>query len=294
MEAESEGPVKLGCNTVGFRRLELGDALERVARAGFPYVEVESNLSWCHHVDTWNDDPDAFRSTVAAAGFSGVSALGSHRELISDPRAVADLEQAIRWAAAASVPIVITGEGRCPYGMHDADALIVIADRLQEILSVAEEYRVVLAIEPHGTLSLSPDGLARIMALAPSPWLAVNFDTANPHRGDYVGTTRDGYEWKLDESRRGSEVELLETVVALVRHVHAKDVVGRRAVTLGRGEVNLPQCLKLLAVHDFDGVLSYETEGEDPPEETELMMAESRRYLERTLAEIGAAGTELT
>lgn len=283
--------MKLGCNTVGFRRLELGDALERVARAGFPYVEVESNLSWCAHVDTWSDDPVAFRAAVAAAGFVGVSGLGSHRELVTDARAVADLQQAVRWAAAAEIPVVITGEGRCPEGMAEAEALAIIDQALRAILPVAEECRVVLALEPHGTISLSPNGLARIMALVPSPWLGVNFDTANPHRGDYVGTTRDGYEWKLDESRRGSEVDVLASVAPLVRHVHAKDVIGRRAVTLGHGEVDLPQCLKLLAAEGFDGVLSYETEGEDPPEVTEQMMAESRRYLERMLAEIDVAAT---
>jgi len=204
---------------------------------------------------------------------------------------VADLQQAVRWAAAASVPIVITGEGRRPYSMEEHEALVVIADRLRAILPVAEDNTVVLSIEPHGTISLSPNGLARIMDLAPSPWLGVNFDTANPHRGDYVGTTRDGYEWKLDETKRGNEVELLETVAPLVRHVHAKDVIGRRAVALGRGEVDLAQCLKVLMAHGFDGVLSYETEGEDTPEESELMMAESRRYLEYTLADIGAAVT---
>ncbi len=280
--------MKVGCNTVGFRRLELEDALERVRRAGFRYVEVESNLSWCSHADPWNDDPERFRATIERFGFTAVSGMGSHRELISDPDAVDDLQQAIRWAAAAGIPVVITGEGRCPQDMPEEDALAVIGERLAEILTVAEDARVVLAMEPHGTISLSPTGLARIMDLAPSSWLGVNFDTANPHRGDYVGTTRAGYEWKLDESRRGDEVEVLRSVVGLVRHVHAKDVVGRRAVTLGTGEVDLPRCLELLSAHGFAGVLSYETEGEDPPEATEEMMAESLRYLERTLTEIGA------
>ena len=280
--------MKLGCNTVGFRRLELEDALERVHRAGFHYVEVESNLCWCAHADPWNDDPAKFRATTEQFGFSGVSAVGSHREVISDPDAVPDLCQTIRWASAAGIPIVITGEGRCPEGMPEADALAVIRERLTEILSVAEASHVVLAVEPHGTISLSPMGLARIMELASSPWLRVNFDTANPHRGDYVGTTRAGYEWKLDQSRRGDEVEVLQSVVHLVSHVHAKDVIGRRAVTLGAGEVDLRRCLKLLLSHGFEGVLSYETEGEDPPEVTEQMMLNSRLYLERTLEEIGA------
>lgn len=280
--------MKIGCNTVGFRRLELEDALERVRRAGFRYVEVESNLSWCSHADPWNDDPSKFRATIERFGFTGVSGMGSHRELIADPDAVPDLQQAIRWASAAGIPVVITGEGRCPEGMSEEDALGFIQERLVEILPVAEDSRVILAMEPHGTISLSRMGLARIMDLAPSPWLGVNFDTANPHRGDYVGTTRAGYEWKLDQTRRGNEVEVLETVVPLVRHVHAKDVVGRRAVTLGTGEVDLARCLRLLSSRGFTGVLSYETEGEDPPEVTEEMMANSRRYLERTLKEIGA------
>ncbi len=283
--------MKVGCNTVGFRRLELEDALERVRRAGFRYVEVESNLSWCSHADPWNDDPSKFEATIKRFGFTGVSGMGSHRELISDPDAVPDLQQAIRWAAAAGVPVVITGEGQCPEGMTEDDALAIIGERLTSILAVAEDANVVLAMEPHGTISLSPRGLARIMDLVPSPWLGVNFDTANPHRGDYVGTTRAGYEWKLDQTRRGNEVEVLESVAPLVRHVHAKDVVGRRAVTLGTGEVDLPRCLEILCAQGFAGVLSYETEGEDPPEVTEEMMTNSRRYLERTLEEIGAAIT---
>ncbi|HXX91514.1 MAG TPA: TIM barrel protein, partial [Acidimicrobiales bacterium] len=199
--------MKLGCNAVGFRHLELEDALERVRLAGFGYVEVESNLSWCSHVDPWNDDPVKFRRTIERLGFTGVSGMGSHRELITDPDAVPDLQTSIRWAAAAGVPVVITGEGRCPDDLAHEAALGIIRERLTEILPVAEDCRVLLAMEPHGTISLSPMGLARIMSLVSSPWLAVNFDTANPHRGDYVGTTRAGYEWKLDQTRRGDEVE---------------------------------------------------------------------------------------
>ena len=280
--------MKLGCNTVGFRHLELEDALERVHRAGFGYVEVESNLSWCSHVDPWNDDPAKFRTAIERFGFTGVSGMGSHRELITDPDAVSDLHRNIRWAAAAGIPVVITGEGRCPDDVPHEEALGIIRKRLTEILPVAEDCRVFLAMEPHGTISLSPMGLARIMSLVSSPWLAVNFDTANPHRGDYVGTTRAGYEWKLDQTRRGDEVEVLRSVAALVRHVHAKDVVGRRAVTLGTGEVDLRRCLQILLSQGFSGVLSFETEGEDPPEVAEAMMADSRRYLERTLNEMGA------
>jgi hypothetical protein len=46
-----------------------------------------------------------------------------------------------------------------------------------------------------------------------------------------------------------------------------------------------------LWAHRFEGVLSYETEGEDSPEETDRMNVESRLYMERVLGEIGATVT---
>lgn len=283
--------MRLGCNTVGYRKLPLEDALARIARAGYRYVEVESNLSWCSHADPWHDDPRVFKAAIERFGFLGVSGVGSHRELITDTDATPDLQQALRWASAAGIPVVITGEGWRPADMPETDALAMIRERLVKLVPVAEESRVVLAMEPHGSISLTPGGLARIMSLVSSPWLGVNFDTANPHRGDYVGTTRRGFEWKLDEAQRGDEVATLEPVGSLVRHVHIKDVVGRLAVTLGRGEVNLRRCLEILWAHGFDGVLSYETEGEDSPEETDRMIVESRLYMEHVLGEIGATVT---
>jgi sugar phosphate isomerase/epimerase len=281
--------VRIGCNAVGLRSLPLEEALGRVARAGFRYVEVEGNLSWCSHADPWTDDPQAFRGAIERHGFAGVSALSSHRELLTDPDAVPDITQALRWASQAGIPIVITGEGRLPEDMSVEQGLDVVGAKLAQILPVAEEAKVVLAMEPHGSISLSPKGLARIMALASTPWLGVNFDTANPRRGDYVGTTRAGFEWKLNGSKHGDEVETLTSVAELVRHVHIKDVIGRQAVPLGAGEVDLKRCLEVLLAHGFDGVLSYQTEGEETPDKADEMMIQSRLYLEGLLEGIRVA-----
>jgi len=43
--------------------------------------------------------------------------------------------------------------------------------------------------------------------------------------------------------------------------------IGRKAVTLGKGEVNIKECLRLLKQSGYEGVLSFETEGEDSFEE---------------------------
>jgi sugar phosphate isomerase/epimerase len=281
--------MKIGCNTVAFRKRDLGFALERIARAGYKYVEVEANLSWCDHVRTDKDDPVKFREKVLSAGLLDISCIGSHRELISEKTAEQDLRHSLEFAAGAGVPVVATGEGRLPEGMTQVEALGILKPKLERLAKVAEACKVYLAMEPHGSLSLSPGGLGKILALAPSPWLVVNFDTANPHRGDYVGTTHAGFEWKLDEAAKGDELAVLRPVAGKVKHVHWKDVIGREAVTLGTGEVKLKE--ELLILHDagYNGVLSYETEGWEEPDESQMMIEKSRKNTESLLHELGIA-----
>lgn len=278
--------MKIGCNTVDFRRYPLDDALAWIAEAGFEFVEIEANLQWCDHADPWRDDPVKFMEKVKGHGFKGISALGSHRELITEQQGAKDIKRALEWCAAAGIPVVLTGEGRKPGDMPEEEALSRLRDRLADVLEVAAKCRVFLAMEPHGSLSLMPGGLPSILGLHPSEWLSVNFDTANPRRGDYVGTNRQGFEWKLDESRRGDEIEILKPVAQRVVHVHIKDVVGRSAVTLGKGEVRLRECLKILKQAGYDGVLSYETEGWEDDGETRQMIRESKRFIEDALQDL--------
>ena len=278
--------MKIGCNTVDFRKHPFERALQWIAEAGYEYVEVEANLSWCDHADPYRDDPIKFKKKIASFGFKGVSGLGSHRELITDDQGAKDLEHAIPWARAAGVPVVLTGEGRLPEGMSEEEALKILGGRLERLTAVAEKNQVYLAMEPHGTISLKPGGLPKILSLVNSPWLGVNFDTANPHRGTYVGTTRKGFEWKLAEKSQANEVVVLTPVAHLVRHVHIKDVIGKEAVALGEGEVNLMECLKILKKNGFEGVLSYETEGNQTEEEAKRMIVESRTFMVEALSKI--------
>ena len=279
--------MKIGCNTVDFRKHPLEKALQWIAEAGYEYVEVEANMSWCDHADPYRDDPIEFKKKIASFGFKGISGLGSHRELITDEQGAKDLEHALPWAKAAGIPIVLTGEGRLPEGMSEDEALKILGGRLERLTAVAEKNQVYLAMEPHGTISLKPGGLPKILSLVNSPWLGVNFDTANPHRGTYVGTTRKGFEWKLAEKSQANEVVVLSPVAHLVKHVHIKDVIGKEAVALGKGEVNLMECLRILKENGFEGVLSYETEGNQPEEETKKMIAESRKFMIDALKKLG-------
>lgn len=278
--------MKIGCNTVSFREYPLKKALKTIAEAGYKYVEVEGNLAWCSHVNPYKDDPIKFMDLAKQYGFKEVSAIGVHREMITDQNAVSDVRQALTWAKIAGIPVVITDEGSLPDGMSEKEGLDIIKSRLEKMVEKAEEEKIYLALETHGYFSLTPGGMEKILSLVPSKWLKVNFDTANPHRGDYVGTNRNGYAWKLNSSKKGDEIAILKPIIDYVVHVHVKDVIGRKAVTLGKGEVNIKECLRLLKQSGYEGVLSFETEGEDSFKENKKMQKESISYLKQLLTEI--------
>ena len=68
--------MKIGCNTVAFRNFSLDFALEKIVSAGYEWVEVEANMSWCPHANPWQDDPVKFKEKIASYGFKGVSGIG--------------------------------------------------------------------------------------------------------------------------------------------------------------------------------------------------------------------------
>lgn len=275
--------MHIACGTVCFRQLPLDEALQRIAAAGYRWVETQATAPFCPHVDPWHDDPDAFRRKVADHGFEGVTALWApHGAIIPDEESVSAISTALQWAQAAEIPIVNAGDGTKPAGITDDDALKLLQDRLQQILAEAERCRVYVAIEPHGTFSLTPEGLERIMGLSDSPWMGINYDTANVHRATYVETIDGAYTWTPFGAAQ-DEVETLRKVLDRVVHVHAKDVIGAASVALGEGEVDVSGCLAVLKDACYDGAVSLETEGELEPDDMQVLIGRSRAFLEEAL-----------
>lgn len=277
--AAAPAETQIACGTVTFRNLPLLEALERIRRAGYDYVEPQATGPWCPHVDAWKDDPEEFCRRLEKFGFRGATALWApHGAIIPDSKSVEGITQAIRWAKEAGIPVVNAGDGRIPNGMSEEKALAVLRDRLARILEVAASCQVYVAIEPHGSFSLTADGLQKIMALSESPWLGINYDTANVHRATYVETVDGGYSW-TPIGRRQDEVATLKAIVGRVVHVHVKDVIAARCVALGQGKVNVRGCIEVLRQHGYRGALSLETEGEFGAEEGQRLIETSRRFL---------------
>jgi sugar phosphate isomerase/epimerase len=174
------------------------------------------------------------------------------------------------------------GDGFKPEEMSEENAFMILRERLLQLLKTARKYRIYLAIEPHGTFSLTPEGLRKIMSISNSQWLGINYDTANIHRATYVETKDGTYAWKT-VGKEQDEVATLREVIKRVVHVHVKDVKGSSSVILGTGEVNIQGCLALLKEANYEGAISLESEGEEDKNDAQKLINDSRNYLITTL-----------
>lgn len=278
--------VKIGCGTVLFRRFSLERALSAIREAGFLYFETQAVGPWCPHVNVYQDDPESLVRLQKKYGFEGITGLWAlDGSLISNEKCVESGIRSIEWAAAAGIPIVHLGDGFRPETMSDDEAFGRIADRLAALAEAARKNGVRLAIEPHGTYSLTCAGLLKILSAADRDVLGVNYDAANIFRACFVDTGNAGAHWQKIENHE-NEVEVLEAVSDRVIHMHAKDLDrNRRCVAVGDGLVDVESCVKLLTARGYDGVISVETEGDNSFEESVEIAGKSCRALKRMTAQ---------
>lgn len=273
--------MKLGCGTVLFRKFDLEKSLDAIRNIGFEYFETQAVGPWCPHVNVEQDDPERLVQLKNKFGFREITGLWSlNGNIISNPNSVASGIRTIEWAAAAGIPVVHTGDGHKPTDMSVEDAYKILQERLSAILEAAKKYNVTLAIEPHGTFSLTADGLKNMMAMGDPAHLAINYDACNIFRSGYVESGNGQSGWQGNE-KGANETAVLAQVIDRVVHCHAKDINPERVcVAVGDGIVNVKGCVELLKQHGYSGVVSVETEGGDDFDQIVALAQKSYRYLE--------------
>ena len=273
--------MKIGCGTVLFRKFELERSLAAIREIGFRYFETQAVGPWCPHVDVDKDDPENLVRLQKKYGFDGITGLWSKDgNIIANENAVESGIRTVEFAAAAGIPVVHTGDGKKPKGMSDEDAYRVLEDKLSRILEVAKKLGVTMAIEPHGTFSLTLAGLQRILSIGTPDVLGINYDAANIFRSGYVesGNNRSGWQ---NGGEGENEVDVLKGVIDRVVHCHAKDLdAEQNCVPVGTGLVRVRDCVAVLKAANYNGVVSVETEGGDDFDAVCALAAKSYAYLE--------------
>ena len=233
--------------------------LERARQIGYEYCEpmvhngreLLSEAGYFHSVSL-DEDPLEIKDLLAKNGLKA-SALSSHTPLMRPEISVPYLEKAVRFAKEIGAPVVNTDEGIRPPWLPLDEAWHVMKYTLTKVMQVADRHGIYVGIEPHQSISKTTEGLLRIATLVDSPWLRVNYDTGNAYLGG-----EDPYQG-------------LETVLGLLVHVHAKDIMiehadaerGRVTGTpvgcaCGDGVIDWSRVVGILRDAGYSGVLSVE------------------------------------
>lgn len=100
---------------------------------------------------------------------------------------IASVKQWVDNAAILGAPVIRIFSGKAKPGQEVADAHRLAVEAMEECCDHAGQHGVVLALENHGGLTDTVDGMLALVRDVKSPWFAVNLDTGNFHTADPYG-----------------------------------------------------------------------------------------------------------
>jgi sugar phosphate isomerase/epimerase len=172
------------------------------------------------------------------------------------------VQQSIRFASELGCPMVDTVDGAAEIEGYTRDEVFRIAcDNYRQIMPWAEDYQIVINVEPHGPYTNDIEFMLKLFKYFDSEWLRCNFDTGNTFIAGH------------------DPLEYLKALRPYVSHCHIKDVSAGLAAAV-RGEEtgiacsevpigggvnaeNIKNCLAYLKETGWDGVVSLECYGAD-------------------------------
>jgi len=149
-----------------------------------------------------------------------------------------------RWGTTGDFNQLMANRGIEPPldGYTDEDAFPWVIEAFEKCLPAAEKCGVVLGLENHWGLGLTPDGVLRIVNAVDSPWLRVTMDTGNFLEDPY---------------------DRLEMLAPETVFVQAKTYYGGGVwYTL---ELDYDRIAAILHRHNYQGYVSLEFEGKEDP-----------------------------
>lgn len=280
--------IHLGIHTDNWRPLSVGfeGACQKIAATGVKHIEFCSidgqNFIAALGYDpgvSLESNPRAIRRFLDKLGLQTSQIDGSYPMMGPNGSAfgIRYVTQTIRFAAELGCPMVDTVDGAFETpGMNRKEVFRVTCDNYRQCLSWAEDYKVVINVEPHGPYTNDLEFMANLFKNFESEYLRCNFDTGN--------TFIAGHE----------PLEYLKALRKYIVHCHIKDVspalaaacrgeetgIGSSEVYVGGGvnAENIRKCMGYLSQTGWDGVVSIECSGSD--ENTRKSVEWTRRLVD--------------
>ena len=165
-----------------------------------------------------------------------------------------------RWGTTKSFDELMKNRGIEPplKGYTDEDWIPWVIESFEALLPIAEKYGVMMGLENHWGLGLTPQGVLRIVDALASPWLQVTMDTGN----------------------------FLENPYQRLRQLAAKTVFVQAKTYFGGGvwytlDLDYGQIASILRKVDYRGYISLEFEGQQDPK---LAVPASLKLLRKAFA----------
>jgi sugar phosphate isomerase/epimerase len=282
--------IYLGLHTDNWRPLSMSfeAAAEKIAAAGIKHLEFAAihgqNFIQALGYDpgvSLQANPRALRRYLEKLGLEVTQIDGSYPMMGPNGSSfgVQYVQQSIRFAAELGCPMVDTVDGAFETpGMTRAEVFRVTCDNYAQCLPWAEDYEVIINIEPHGPYTNDLEFMQKLFKHFDSEHLRCNFDTGNSFIAGH------------------DPLNYLKTLRRYVSHCHIKDVspelaaaargeetgIGSSVVPVGGGvnAENIRRCLAYLDKIGWDGAVSIECHGSD--ENT----AASVKWMRQVLKEI--------
>jgi len=281
--------MKIGFHTdafnTSFKNFEF--CLQWAQKNDIHYIEcgVIDGVSWIHglgyqpHVALY-EDPLMLKNKMAGKYGVQFSQIDSAYPLSGKdgPRyGTPYVLKSIPWAKHAGSPCIAVTDGLYkPEDMTEEKAMDMMKGEFEQIIEVAEAYKMQINIEVHGYFTT----MEKMLNFCDSEYLGLNMDTGNAFIAG-----RD-------------PVEFLSRFIDKVRHVHVKDVseslaaairgqdtgiaLSESAIGDGVNADNIKSILALLRDSGFTGVLSMECEGNGGP-----LIERSLGWMRATMNELG-------
>jgi len=265
--------IHLGLHTDNWRPLSVGfeGAIEKIVATGLKHIEF-AVLHGQNFIQALGYDPGvslqcnprALRHYLEGKGLQVSQIDGSYPMMGPNGSAfgVQYVQQSIRFAAEIGCPMVDTVDGAFETpGMNREEVFRVTCDNYAQVLPWAEDYGVIVNVEPHGPYTNDIEFMKRLFGHFDSEFLRCNFDTGNTFIAGH------------------DPLEYLKAMRSHVVHCHIKDVspalaaavrgeetgIGSSEVHVGGGvnAENIRKCMVFLNGEGWDGVVSIECSGTD-------------------------------
>ena len=237
--------IKLGVNTVLYKKYTLEEAAAELSKIGYDGMEVSAIEGMCEHLDLKNYKNQKNQINEISEKYN--LALLSTEVASTDPERV---RLAFEACSYIGIPIVNIGPGG---KMDDEDSFAASLENISNLAKMADEYKINLCMKAHvGCAVYNTPTTIRAIEKIKNEFFGIDMDPSHIYRAN-------------EEPENA-----LDAVAKAMKHVHIRDCEGRGPSPgdplkqiCGSGDINLYDYFKVLVNTGYNGPVCLEVIGRE-------------------------------